>query len=304
MDDLTEGIQPFSIVLPDYHKSDDGKRALRQAGTYDLLMETSTAPTLKDTEALRTSKAILPTDYLDSRAHLHATMIVWTTLVGPNHPFTTALGRFVQGYVNREHSLRNRLAALHEPCAAPTTLLLRFVQLRIVNYWRAAMAYGRLPDSAPNFSEVLDKITFCDGSWIPTMPKKYMARPAPTIPEMVASIVSELSSFSSSGTGSTGSEGSSSKGGGGSTSKTVTNPSPHPEYIAFKAKAGTVRVVDAIKKAGDLPTFDLDGEKVPLCVSFHLRGKCAKDCPRSKDHRAHEDEEKKTVVAWCTKAYA
>jgi len=114
LDDLSEGIQPFALVLPEYSGSDARTQAPRQAEVYDILASSDATATLNDAKALKSSSAVILTDYIEARAHLAGSMIVWSVLVGDGHPFVVSLGKMIQQYTSREHFYQNQLMALHQ----------------------------------------------------------------------------------------------------------------------------------------------------------------------------------------------
>ena len=72
-EDLSEGLQPFSLVLTNYVGSVAGLEAQQLADTYDVMASTGTSSTLQDARAVKASKAVIPVDYSEARAHLVAT---------------------------------------------------------------------------------------------------------------------------------------------------------------------------------------------------------------------------------------
>mmetsp|Transcript_17336 Transcript_17336/g.26829 ORF Transcript_17336/g.26829 Transcript_17336/m.26829 type:complete len:554 (-) Transcript_17336:3169-4830(-) len=93
VDNLSEGIQPFSIILPDYVGSEVGVEAQRLAKTYDIMNGTQTTASLKDAQTVNSGKAVIPKDFGEARAHLVALMMVWTVLLGDTHPFVCSFGQ-------------------------------------------------------------------------------------------------------------------------------------------------------------------------------------------------------------------
>jgi len=126
-DDLGEGIQPFSIVLPDYAHSDIGLEAQRLAQTYDIMADSGTTTTLQDATVVKTTKVNIPVDFSEARAHLVVLMIVWSVLLGDQHPFVQSYGEFLRTYSGREYSYQTKLRNLGT-AAPPAPLLLRHIQ--------------------------------------------------------------------------------------------------------------------------------------------------------------------------------
>lgn len=325
IDDLSEGIQPFSVVLPDYVGSNAGVEAQRLAEAYDIMATTGTTTTLQDAQVMKTGKAIIPVDFSEARAHLVATMLLWSVLVGEEHPFVLAYGRFLRTYTGREYSFQNRLRGLGTS-APPAALFLRYVQLRTVTYWRAALNYRELP-SAPNFLDLLDKVEMQDRSWIPNLPTKYwkpVMKPKdaghwagsisfpPGLDESSISTGGSRGTMSSLGqsTG-TGSSGQSTGTGASGQSKEertpqqpATNPAINAIFAPFAEKIRRMTFREAMAKGGGVPTVERQGKTVSMCLSYHLGGKCWSGCGRRDDHAAHTAEEDARLQAWCQTAYA
>lgn len=318
-EDLAEGIQPFTIVLTDYTGSDAGIEAKRLADTYDIMTEGTTSSSLEDAKTLKSSKEVIPIDLSEARAHLVSLMILWSTLLGDGHPFVTAYGTFVRNYMSREYSYQTRLRNLGST-APISAVFLRFVQLRTVHYWRRALSQRALPN-APEFDQVLEKLDLQDKSWIPALPHKYWKPlekpPAPAAPalgsgEDLRDILSSLgwgqgppSMSGTSASGSSAATGASGKG----TKKTgeqtpANNPSVSKIFDPFIPKVIRLTIRDAITKGGPPPVVTRNGQELPMCLSYHLKGTCWSGCSRRHDHGAHSDEEDALLLNWCQAAYA
>jgi len=330
-DDLSAGIQPFALILPD---SADGHGAQEMAASYDLLMEASTTTQLTDVQKLRQSKVRVPLNHQEAGAQLTAALLVWVTVLGTEHPFAVSLAAMVTEFVTSAYHYGNRIDQI--PSEKIThgvprpALLLRYVQLRSVMYWRTAKSQRRLPVTPPDFAEVLRKIDIQDHSWIPTIPTKYWSRVQnPGVPRLNPMVewFSQLSQLtgghSSDGSSftptpiapATGSAGGGSSGNGGSGGSQ--NPGPTRERqtkqtnpgisqilqpFKDKATAGTIR--DAIARGGGPSKVSRNGVEIPMCVSYHLRGECWSGCSRAADHGPHSVEEDTALAAWCQGAYA
>ena len=307
-DDLTEGIQPFAIVLPDYVGSDTGLEAQKMAEAYDLLQGTDISSSLQDAKSVKSSKAVVPVEFSEALAHLVALTIVWSVMLGDNHPFVTALGGFVQSYRSREYSFQNKLRALATDAPVPA-LVLRYIQLRSVMYWRHAINYRALPET-PDFGSMLIKLDLQDRSWIPTLPQKYwkpISKPAAGPALDISDLQSMLSGITSNirPPGATRvSDGSSSSGTSGTPQarqSQMKNPHVNEKLAAFNDK-GTIR--EAIAKGGLPPKVDRNGESTPMCVAYHLRGSCWSGCARRADHGPHSEEEDNLLLNWCQAAFS
>ena len=308
MDDLSEGIQPFVLILHDYTNSDLGVEAQRRADTYDILQGASAAATLQDAQALKTAKAIIPRDLSEARAQLVANLLLWSVLVGDGHPFVYSLGTLVQEYTGSEYMYQNLLKALTVE-APPAALLLRFVQLKTVNYWRTAANNRRLPE-APKFNKVLQKLAERNHGWIPTLPTRYWKPLARTVPVGGSMVRSTVSSLGTSVPGHTLTDPGSSVGSRtpsaastGSRQAPAKNPGVNQVFAAFADKIRAMTLRDAITKGGNPPLVERNGVQSPMCLAYHLKGECWSGCSRREDHGPHTESEDQLLANWCQATY-
>lgn len=278
IDDLSEGLQPFVIVLLDNANADVGVEAQRRADTYDIILqEGSTSTSYQDAQALKVSKAVIPRDVNDACAQLLATLLLWAVLVGDNHPFVYALGTLVNHFGDGEQRFRHLLQALPTE-VPPGALVLRFVQIKIVNCWREALQTRALPDPPKFSSKVLSKLLEKDMSWIRPVPTQYWKPVARTVTTgslsqggSNASRNSEGSGVSSLGTptalGTNPSRGSDNRG-----QSQAKNPSISRVFEAFRDKIKSMTLKEAINRGGSPPTVEHNGAKTPMCLAYHLKG--------------------------------
>lgn len=179
MDDLTEGIQPFALMLQD-HSTEESEatsaHARRSAEDYDQLMGGGATTDLSDIRSLReTSKVTIPQTYHQAKASFQAMDLLLKMLLGSYHPTYVAYHRFLRGYTNREVFYANRLTRLdlnHGPA-----LFVRHNQLLLVNWFRQMRTHRTLPPlPAPDFHAVLGMLDLSLSSWIPSLPLKYMPK--------------------------------------------------------------------------------------------------------------------------------
>jgi len=314
-DDLGEGIQPFSIVLPDYAHSDVGLEAQRLTQTYDIIAD-GTTTTLQDASVVKTTKVNIPVEFSKAWAHLVALKFVWSVLLGDQHPFVHSYGEFLRTYSRREYSYQTRLRGLGT-AAPPAPLLLCYVQLQTVTYWRQALSYCRLPPP-PNFLKVLDKIEMQDHSWLPQLPYKYW-KPLlkPTSGDNLGSTISSLTfpstGSSSGGTSSSrgsdrpGTRGTGSSGPGNDTAPAwvpAQNPGVNAIFDPFKERIQSMAIKDAMAKGGAPPTIERDGKRSPMCLSYQLKGLCWSGCRHSDNHGTHSADKDNALLNWCQATYA
>ena len=64
-----------SYTEPTNHQ--EALEAAHQATNYDLLNATTPNTTLQDTESIRTTKAIIPTTFIDAKNQLNGLWLLW-----------------------------------------------------------------------------------------------------------------------------------------------------------------------------------------------------------------------------------
>jgi hypothetical protein len=315
VEDLGVGMQPFAITISDY-TSTTGEvlaiQARQRAEEYDLIADGSITTSLADAKALRgAGKASLVRDFAHARALLQAQNILHHAMLGPEHVLTREFQGFVTAYSNRELYYQGRLTLAASPLLGPATLL-RYVQLRLVHWYREFHVDGALPDQPPDLKGMLRKLSYGDDSWLPRIPLSY------------------AQAITGSGTGGGGGPKGRPKVGGGSVVSDLTTPTtaesnssgssatrtPKARHLVynqpgvnsifakFAAKIQNIKIAEAIATAGsDPPLLVRDGNSTPMCCVWHLKGQCWANCPRAADHVPHHEEEDKRLLAWCEKAY-
>lgn len=292
-DDLSEGIQPFVFILHDYAHSDLSVEAQRQAEVYDVMQTSSITSSLQDAQAVKKSKAVIPRDLSEARAQLVASLLVWAVLVGDEHPFVQALGTFVQQYSDGEFIYQNLLKALHTEVPAGA-ILLRSVQIATVNYWRSAFYFHRLPQP-PDFTTILTNLDSRTTGWIPSIPPRYWKPVVKPAPPRSGSAVPSLSEGPTSGNASNKES--------GPKQTPDKNPSISPSLAPFDDSIRKTPLGIALKKGGPPPEVNRNGSLTPMCLAYHLKGKCWSGCSRREDHGPHSTAEDKKLVEWCQVAF-
>lgn len=85
---------------------------------------------------------------------------------------------------------------------------------------------------------------------------------------------------------------------------TVMNPQRNRIFEEFDIKIANTKFRVAMGKVGPPPTVQREGQTIPMCASYHLRGQCNSLCTRTKDHAPHSAEEDQELHRWCSKAFA
>jgi len=239
---------------------------------------------------LETSKVTIPQTYHQAKASFQAVDLQLKMLLGSYHPTYVAYHRFLRGYTNREVFYANRLTRLdlnHGP-----VLFVRHNQLLLVNWFRQMRTHRTFPPlPAPDFHAVLGMLDLSLSSWVPSLPLKYLPKP-------IAFAV-----FPTSATpGRPYASPSAVDGAAREPNVQMLNPARSNKFDAFQEASKTKKLNDGIAKAGNLPTVTRGGQTVPMCGSFHVRGRCFKNCKRAQDHAAHTAEEDDLLHAWCVVA--
>ena len=295
LDDFTEGIHPFALVVRDHRTH--AARALtipaqNAADDYDLATSGEVATTFADAHRLRTNKVTLPTDFIHARAILAAQDIMNQVLLGGDHPVTQAFGAFLADYKSSEMLYIGRLEP-HGPQAP--ALMLRFVQLHLVNWFRT-MRQATTLAPAPDFRSALVSLLVGNTSWVPTIPHRYLEQAAPskslslgsphvsgactaagpTLPPLAAPVKSSAE----------------------------VHLAKNAAFDKYKANILGKTIKAAITTAGEPPTIKRDGQDRPMCAAYHLKGLCYSTCKRQYDHQPHSPAEDEPLLAWCAVAYS
>ena len=285
LDDLTEGVHPFSIIIMD-HTTASGEQAYNDAMAaafdYDDIMR-GTGADLNDIKTLKgSSKVVLPETFALARAMLQAYRIVLLAILGETHALVMAYTRFLNGYTNRENFYMGRLQRI-DPFQGAARLL-RYVQL-VMRAWFEekwnATAAGAAAVALPDFQLPLHKMALGDMYWLPALPAKYVRTgPAPSPAPGPAPVTPDKKK-----------------------SEQVRNPAVNSRFEDFKTMISKSKFNDVIKKVGDPPTVVRDGKAVAMCASYHLRGSCFSNCSRRNDHGPHSQAEDDDLYNWCKKAF-
>ena len=290
MDDLSEGVSPFTMIIQDYTSPTSGRdylEATRVAQDYDDLVGGSSMADLSDLKTINSStKVQVPTSYPTARAMLQAYAIFLGAILGPDHDRVKSYQAFVNNYMAKETFYIGHLSSM-DGVYGPARLL-HYIQL-LMRAWFyenkiAVDATARAAISAPNFRKALYSMHIGDMTWLPTLPPKYIVIPTePKAPKAAMDTVKV--------------EGDKKK------AQQIHNPDINAEFDAFQTKISTAKFNDIIKKVGAPPTVKCNGTNVPMCISYHLRGQCFSNCSRKADHAKHTNEEDVKLMDWCKKAF-
>jgi hypothetical protein len=216
-------------------------------------------------------------------------------MLGPLHETYMSYKKFVHTYANREDYFEGRLRQLnlsHGPA-----LLVRHNQLQLTNWFRESRLHRVLPPvPPPDFSSVLNHLKLSTSSWVPTIPSRYLTSPVRAVlPPPAAGPTLPTNTPPTQAATLPGAE---------RTNKQVVNPSRSRKFDPFQEMFKTRKLNDGIARAGNVPTVMRGGVAVPMCASYHAKGRCLGNCKRLSDHGPHTDAEDDLLVGWCVVAMA
>jgi hypothetical protein len=235
-------------------------------------------------------------------------------MLGAAHPLTQQYGQFVDHYSQKDLFYRGRLQALK--CTQAPARILRYVQLRLVNWFRDARQLNvHLPP--PDFSSALTSLSLCETAWLPDLPSRYnnvsnnttsfnfpttigsshsiVSRPGRTDAE---SAVSGLTHHTTSVAAPP-----SSKKARPNRDK-VDNHHRNTKFDQYTDAINSSTLTDTVGKFGQPPQLTRNGNTTHMCASNHLKGKCWSNCMRAADHCQHTAAEDALLLSWCARAYA
>jgi hypothetical protein len=131
LDDLDEGVNPFSIVIMDHTSAGEKAYhdALTAANDYDDLMKGSSAVDLNDLKSLKQVKILIPETFSTARAMLQSFRILLMCMIGDAHAISRNYTRFLGNYIGKENFYNGRIQRV-DPKLGPARLL-RYVQLHM-----------------------------------------------------------------------------------------------------------------------------------------------------------------------------
>jgi hypothetical protein len=286
LDNLNEGINPFSIVIVD-HSTSAGeaayKSAMDAALDYDDLMA-GTGVSLIDLKAVKNTGAVVPETPALARAMLKAFHVVLVALLGDQHPLVRQYSTFLAALDQKENFFFERLQKV-DGQFGPARLL-RFIHLH-TRAWFSEVWNSTDHDMAraippPPFLKALRMISVDNMNWLPQLPyqrTKHQVQQPPRQADPKRQRTTQLP-FAQ-----------------------VSNPKRNPLFEQFRTNINATKFNEAINKVGPPPVTTKNGKEVQMCASYHLRGSCKNLCPRAADHSVHSPEEDHKLFEWCTKAF-
>ncbi|MGH7974646.1 MAG: hypothetical protein ACREBR_03905 [bacterium] len=280
-DNLEEGLQPFCVSYTTLERLNEAKEL---AALHDTIAE-GTSTQLQDLLQLRAAQNVhIPHSLFQVEASLESFSIVLEVALGTRHRLVTQHRQFLVKYRSARFDLDVK-AGHHKTYPVG---ILRWIQIRIVHWFNLARHQENVP--VPNLGKLFELIRY--KTWVePALPYRYMAPPAKsnesplvTAPRLATSSKAVAApKVQTSGTA-------------GSHSMVI-NESHNPVFTK-KFKSTGFKLRDIVTEHGDPP---VNTNKVPMCLSYHIRGKCYTSCKRhDTDHRKHTAKEDEDLLAWCT----
>jgi hypothetical protein len=279
-DDLSEGIQPFSMVIMDHRSTATrtvAEQAREQSRNYELVTSGDTNTTLADANRLRgTTKVNVTFDSIYCDAMLKVCYIILCSMLSSDHPVAVQYKRTLDQYDKKKIMYMAHIEA-HCP-AHPYAKVARYFQLRLVNWFRNIQTSSVvLP--APLFDDMLRKLEVDDPTWAPTIPAAYIR--APSRAHVVVPNTRQPSAVA--------------------TASVAARPAAG---AAVSTAESRLTITAAIARGGPLPRINRNGRQINMCGRWHLVGQCELGCRRTADHAPHSTEETSELITWCRAAFA
>ena len=278
IEDITQGVSPFLMCPTGYRKVDD---TMVLSTKYMMIHAGDTAPNMADMAALLPSKEYnLPDSVYSLVDFIGAYSIIWDVLVGTYHPLALALRSHHKFWVKQT---RATIAAIPDEYTKTALLIgvMRRIQIITMNYVNEAM-YTDDEVPHPSFADIEDKIVGRMLSLFPSLPPHYKNTSSLPLPPPLKQAP---------------------------TPPTTKNPNMRGNEVTAPPHLINTTFLEAFFKSGKtIPQLrDLDVQpktkngSAVLCLSYHLRGKCADNCRKIATHRKLEPEEESNMKAFIKK---
>jgi hypothetical protein len=306
LDDLDEGISPFSVVLIDNTTRATEtayQTAIKAARNYDDLTKGVSVP-LIELNTVHCVKTVIPRTFTAAKAMLKAFLIVMVSILGEQHALINKYNHFLEDLDAKESFYSERIQK-YDPILGPARLL-RFVQLHTRAWFLRVQETSDHAEARavklPPYHKPGEKMVVNSMSWLPDMPHTGPKQNSLTPghpgdrenekkrgnPGDSSSIWTQVNRNDE----------------GKRPKLTVVNPQKNKIFEDFNTKIENTRFNTAIAKVGPPPPIQRDNRQVNMCASYHLRGNCSTTCTRAIDHAPHSTEEDQQLYNWCTKAFS
>jgi hypothetical protein len=245
---------------------------------------------------------------MEARSQLHSTAGLMSALMGTSHPALGAYGRFLRQYDRLFTRLESEIDQVYGRRLGPS--LVKFhVELAWRNWLVVQLdANETVCLDPPDFTQGLNMLEIQNNlMWLPTVTNipalsalRSLARqPAAAtpirtpiqVPAPISGLTTEANAPPRRDPG-----------------RQVRNPVRQACSVGNTPLGRNVRskaIASAIADAGAPPPMVVRaGVTGPLCVSWHAKGQCFKNCPRVADHGVLNASKSADFQAWCALAYA
>jgi hypothetical protein len=298
-DRLDRGLQPFATIYANARTTADLQDAI---DSQTLILDGVGAPQLKDVLELKkaSEKLHLPLKEKQAVKTIEAFAVLLAVLCGTASGLFRAFRKEV---VVDFHRIADSLEGEAERRARdlPYAQYLRWIQLRIQNYW-IDCEVGSSRVDPPSFYRLHDAILHREWN-------------APALPDHLLKSRDDTSRAKIGGPGGTSGSGGPASARSGThddsestatTNTFVRHPHPSSALTAHVTEVGKITTFLQMAARGDdklLPPKHDDGK--PICLAYQMKGGCYKDCARaSSGHRGLSDGEAAQVSAFLEKALA
>jgi hypothetical protein len=300
-EDLVTGIQPFVLV-----QTTPGERQAAQTlvDSYDTVMAGAAASLADAQQLIAHDAVVLPRTSVQARTCLTYWRALVLITLGPNHPWTMALGAFLAHYLARENEIELVLPRDLQHRSLVPALMVRWLQLRWED-WLQTQWTSPNDIPVPNVLELFTQLRI-GFAWEPPIPAQYLVPPRQILPSAVEEEVPPRITGAAGGSGA-------SRIGGPAQQAAVRNTNYlEAEFGQFRILP--VRIRDLLDRHAATPppisSHDSPANRtnprtpVRMCLSFHVKGMCNDRCGRACDHRPLTAEKRQELLAWCTAHYA
>ena len=296
--DLSLGLQPFSLGL--FIGDELSKTVDLRATNYETMLQGMSAPTLGEQASFSTKEIRIPQDPFTAGMMLCSTSVQLDVLQGPHHAFAGAFRHFcLKQWPSIATTLH--LSSRYNAALAKSVIprILRWVQTHMVTYTHQLMLNnGALSTPLPPFSDLLQLISLQQFHLLPELPDSYRLLPpadhSPPVRKTASPPRDNGQSPSTPPTPSTKPKATNPTAGRGGS--LVTNPTVTAEWKQ-RLEASSKRIRDISKLAPASTDTDDNGQNLPICLSYHLRGHCYSSCNRTKTHRPLSESKTAAVAS-------
>lgn len=267
-------------LLPESDVSND----FTAQAVYEMLYGDGASPSLSDAAALVRAKPGAPKHLYQARLQIRKFHILNVVALDISHALCVA----IQTYYNRFLAMESQLHQLQlEDFLLPTKLLKRFCVQCSQWYKRQA--------ATPNFDQVFDDIEN-ERPWAPLLSLPFL-----TSLGLQAFHDSNRPMQAPKQQGRDSTRGTTLQDGGLVSGDRVNNSGFEEalfgRYRAMPVTCKTIRQRISRQELPALPFSKVD--KQPMCLAWHTKGQCNRNCSRVTDHISYTKEEYKPLATWC-----